>query len=216
MEVRPSPEAGKDSLYAAGLSADAATFTREAPGMSSFALEAVVVYHTYSAYARGLDSLSGMYQWLDRAPRGRNESLTPTAASLPAHSQRILYHRKGNYADIPFRYPRSKSTDRYAQFRARLAFFAGRDDALKKRILTHARAAPPGDTPFRVESLATAPVWTPGSGEDNPKALRGTLPILAAGPSKPDSGEILWKNLYAHSDRMKCRQTWPVPGRPNP
>ena len=33
-----------------------------------------VVYHTYSAYARGLDGLWGMYQWLDRAPRGRNES----------------------------------------------------------------------------------------------------------------------------------------------
>jgi predicted dithiol-disulfide oxidoreductase (DUF899 family) len=52
---------------------DAATFTREAPGMSSFALEDGVVYHTYSAYIRGLDALWGMYQWLDRAPRGRNE-----------------------------------------------------------------------------------------------------------------------------------------------
>jgi predicted dithiol-disulfide oxidoreductase (DUF899 family) len=38
------------------------------------ALEAGVVYHTYSAYARGLDGLWGMYQWLDRAPRGRNET----------------------------------------------------------------------------------------------------------------------------------------------
>jgi predicted dithiol-disulfide oxidoreductase (DUF899 family) len=41
--------------------------------MSAFALEDGVVYHTYSAYARGLDALWGMYQWLDRAPRGRNE-----------------------------------------------------------------------------------------------------------------------------------------------
>jgi hypothetical protein len=32
------------------------------------------VYHTYSTYARGLDGLWGMYQWLDRAPRGRNEA----------------------------------------------------------------------------------------------------------------------------------------------
>ena len=32
-----------------------------------------VVYHTYSAYARGLDGLWGAYQWLDRAPLGRNE-----------------------------------------------------------------------------------------------------------------------------------------------
>jgi predicted dithiol-disulfide oxidoreductase (DUF899 family) len=54
---------------------DAATTTREAPGMSAFALEDGVVYHTYSTYTRGLDALWGMYQWLDRAPRGRNETL---------------------------------------------------------------------------------------------------------------------------------------------
>jgi predicted dithiol-disulfide oxidoreductase (DUF899 family) len=54
---------------------DAATMTREAPGMSAFALEDGIVYHTYSAYTRGLDSLWGMYQWLDRAPRGRNETM---------------------------------------------------------------------------------------------------------------------------------------------
>jgi predicted dithiol-disulfide oxidoreductase (DUF899 family) len=53
---------------------DLATFMREAPGMSAFALEDGVVYHTYSAYARGLDGLWAMYQWLDRAPLGRNES----------------------------------------------------------------------------------------------------------------------------------------------
>ena len=41
--------------------------------MSAFTLEDGIVYHTYSAYARGLDALWGMYQWLDRAPRGRNE-----------------------------------------------------------------------------------------------------------------------------------------------
>ena len=52
---------------------DVATYARERPGMSAFALEDGVVYHTYSAYARGLDGLWGMYQWLDRAPRGRNE-----------------------------------------------------------------------------------------------------------------------------------------------
>jgi predicted dithiol-disulfide oxidoreductase (DUF899 family) len=53
---------------------DVATYTRERPGMSAFALEDAVVYHTYSAYARGLDVLWGMYQWLDRAPKGRNET----------------------------------------------------------------------------------------------------------------------------------------------
>ena len=53
---------------------DVATYTRERPGMSAFVLEDGVVYHTYSAYARGLDVLWGAYQWLDRAPKGRNET----------------------------------------------------------------------------------------------------------------------------------------------
>ncbi len=53
---------------------DVATYTRERPGMSAFVLEDGVVYHTYSTYARGLDALWGMYQWLDRAPKGRNET----------------------------------------------------------------------------------------------------------------------------------------------
>ena len=53
---------------------DVATYTRERPGMSAFILEDGVVYHTYSTYARGLDGLWGMYQWLDRAPKGRNET----------------------------------------------------------------------------------------------------------------------------------------------
>ena len=59
---------------AAWTGTDAATYTRERPGMSAFALKDGVVYHTYSTYARGLDGLWGMYQWLDRAPKGRNES----------------------------------------------------------------------------------------------------------------------------------------------
>lgn len=37
-----------------------------------------VIYHTYSAYSRGLDGLWGMYLWLDRAPRGRNEDRAET------------------------------------------------------------------------------------------------------------------------------------------
>jgi predicted dithiol-disulfide oxidoreductase (DUF899 family) len=53
---------------------DVPTYVRERPGMSAFALDGGVVYHTYSTYARGLDGLWGMYQWLDRAPKGRNET----------------------------------------------------------------------------------------------------------------------------------------------
>ena len=60
--------------FAAMSGTDPATYTRERPGMSAFVLEDGVVYHTYSTYARGLDCLWGMYQWLDRAPKGRNET----------------------------------------------------------------------------------------------------------------------------------------------
>lgn len=59
---------------AEGVGTDAPTYSRDRPGMSTFVLEDGVVYHTYSTYARGLDGLWGMYQWLDRAPFGRNES----------------------------------------------------------------------------------------------------------------------------------------------
>jgi predicted dithiol-disulfide oxidoreductase (DUF899 family) len=62
------------ATFAAMCGTDAATFIRERPGMSAFALEGGVVYHTYSTYARGLDGLWGMYPWLDRAPKGRNET----------------------------------------------------------------------------------------------------------------------------------------------
>jgi predicted dithiol-disulfide oxidoreductase (DUF899 family) len=65
---------GDVSKMAAMTGTDPATYTRERPGMSAFVLEDGVVYHTYSTYARGLDGLWGMYQWLDRAPRGRNET----------------------------------------------------------------------------------------------------------------------------------------------
>jgi predicted dithiol-disulfide oxidoreductase (DUF899 family) len=65
---------GTVEWMAARTGTDVATYTRERPGMSAFALENGAVYHTYSAYARGLDALWGMYQWLDRAPRGRNET----------------------------------------------------------------------------------------------------------------------------------------------
>lgn len=50
-----------------------AAYSLDRPGLSTFALQDGEVFHTYSAYARGLDGLWGMYQWLDRAPLGRNE-----------------------------------------------------------------------------------------------------------------------------------------------
>jgi predicted dithiol-disulfide oxidoreductase (DUF899 family) len=76
-DFRPSLEAGKKDGFlkeiASSTGTDWATYRKESPGMSAFVLEDGVVYHTYSAYARGLDGLWGMYQWLDRASKGRNE-----------------------------------------------------------------------------------------------------------------------------------------------
>jgi predicted dithiol-disulfide oxidoreductase (DUF899 family) len=65
---------GVEASHASMCGTDMATYLRDRPGMSAFVLEDGVVYHTYSTYARGLDGLWGSYQWLDRAPKGRNES----------------------------------------------------------------------------------------------------------------------------------------------
>ena len=71
----PEPIVGEDERnLAASTGTDPAAYMRERPGMSAFALEDGVVYHTYSTYARGVDALWGMYPWLDRAPKGRNET----------------------------------------------------------------------------------------------------------------------------------------------
>ena len=77
LEWRAGEEGGGEgpvAEMAATTGTDVATYTRERPGMSAFVLDRGVVYHTYSAYARGLDALWGMYPWLDRAPKGRNET----------------------------------------------------------------------------------------------------------------------------------------------
>jgi len=62
------------TTFAAMAGTDPATYSRERPGVSAFVLEDGALYHTYSAYSRGVDGLWGMYQWLDRAPKGRNET----------------------------------------------------------------------------------------------------------------------------------------------
>ena len=76
-EWRASQEGGgegAEAKFAAMCGTDTATYHRDRPGLSAFALEDGVVYHTYSAYQRGVDGIWGMYQWLDRAPKGRNET----------------------------------------------------------------------------------------------------------------------------------------------
>jgi predicted dithiol-disulfide oxidoreductase (DUF899 family) len=62
------------NAIAATTGVDWPTYRQEGPGMSAFIKEDGVVYHTYSTYERGVDAIWGMYQWLDRAPLGRNEN----------------------------------------------------------------------------------------------------------------------------------------------
>jgi predicted dithiol-disulfide oxidoreductase (DUF899 family) len=73
----PAPMLEADSgplvQQAAATGTDVAGYTSEAPGMSAFALDDDAVYHTYSAYARGVEFLMYYYPVLDRAPKGRNE-----------------------------------------------------------------------------------------------------------------------------------------------
>ncbi len=103
MDAKPVPE--PVAQFAATCGTDAPTYSRDRPGMSAFVLEDGAVYHTYSTYARGLDGLWGMYQWLDRAPRGRNETgiwwrrndeydPVTQAASSCCHSQEVENSRK--------------------------------------------------------------------------------------------------------------------------
>lgn len=71
--MREPPGSSPVAQMAAMTGTDVLTFTRDRPGVSTFVLEEGVVYHTYSTFARGLDGLWNMWQWLDRAPKGRNE-----------------------------------------------------------------------------------------------------------------------------------------------
>lgn len=76
-EWRSGQEGGGESAeasFARMCGTDVPTFHRDRPGMSAFVLQDGVIYHTYSTYARGLDSIWGVYPWLDRAPLGRNET----------------------------------------------------------------------------------------------------------------------------------------------
>ncbi len=66
-----------EERFAASCGTDVPTFHRDRPGISTFVLQDGDVHHAYSSYARGVDGLWGAYQWLDRAPLGRNEDGPP-------------------------------------------------------------------------------------------------------------------------------------------
>jgi len=75
LDISPAPD--PVVKFAGMCGVDASTYGRDRPGLSAFVMEDGAVYHTYSTYTRGVDGLWAMYQWLDRAPRGRNEQGPP-------------------------------------------------------------------------------------------------------------------------------------------
>ena len=63
--------------------------SEEAPGVSVFYKDpGGAVFHTYSAYARGLDLLIGAYNYLDLAPKGRDEADPPWTMAWVRHHDR--------------------------------------------------------------------------------------------------------------------------------
>ncbi|UGU16548.1 DUF899 domain-containing protein [Sinomicrobium kalidii] len=64
---------GAEAEFAAMCGTDVPTYHRDRPGLSTFVMKDGKIYHAYSTYSRGLDGIWSMYQWLDRAPKGRNE-----------------------------------------------------------------------------------------------------------------------------------------------
>jgi predicted dithiol-disulfide oxidoreductase (DUF899 family) len=83
-----SPHPAAAPLHTRGPGTDLATYLRERPGVSAFALEDGAIHHTYSAYARGVDGLWGMFQWLDRAPRGETRRPRGGGATTNASGRR--------------------------------------------------------------------------------------------------------------------------------
>lgn len=64
-------------------------YGQEMPGLSAFFKDADgVVYHTYSAYTRGLEALMGIYALLDMAPKGRDEDALPYPMAWVKHHDR--------------------------------------------------------------------------------------------------------------------------------
>ena len=101
------------TALAASVGTDWATYTREGPGMSAFALENGVLYHTYSAYARGLDVLWATYQWLDRAPQGVTR---PDPGSAATTSTTTSPNRKARPTNVALEHPAERDGEPASKF----------------------------------------------------------------------------------------------------
>ena len=83
--------------------------SEEAPGASVFYKdEAGNIFHTYSSYGRGLDILIGAYNWLDMAPKGRDEEGLAYSMAWVRHHDK---YADGQLVDPTRIYSHPKSTD---------------------------------------------------------------------------------------------------------
>ena len=69
--------------FAATCGTDAPTYVQDRPGVSAFVLEDGAIYHTYSAYARGVESLTDSYRLLDTTPYGRQQDFEDSPPGWP-------------------------------------------------------------------------------------------------------------------------------------
>ena len=75
-----------------------AAYGEEAPGASVFIKKGGDVYHTYSTYARGLDILLPMYNWIDLTALGRHEEgMKPHEMAWVRHHDR---YSDGKMVDV--------------------------------------------------------------------------------------------------------------------
>ena len=75
--------------------------SEERPGTSVFYKDAAGnIFHTYSSYGRGLDIFIGAYNWLDIAPKGRDEEgLAHTMAWVRHHDKYDASHQVDTKAE---------------------------------------------------------------------------------------------------------------------
>ncbi len=62
----------------------------ELPGLSVFLLDADNIFHTYSAYQRGLDLFLNTYNYLDVTPLGRQEDQEPYVMAWVRHHDKYV------------------------------------------------------------------------------------------------------------------------------
>ena len=80
--------------------------SEEGPGTSVFCKDAAGnIFHTYSAYARGLDMMIGAYNWLDLAPKGRDEEGLAHSMAWVRHHDR---YEEGYLVDAKQEYVQPK------------------------------------------------------------------------------------------------------------